>query len=358
MNTMLDYINQQQQVLENIMINRNTNLHNFTGIVEKAQPKRWLVLATGSSYNSVLCAKMYIEKVSKVSIELREPYNFYEYESIPEDIDLIIAVSQRGTSTSTIDAVKKVNKESKVPLVILTSIMDSPIAKLCDNVVDMGCGIETVGYSTKGVTATILTLMIMGIETTRSKDLLIENRIEGEYTKLTKMVSQIPNIIKKTIQFYHTNKDRLDASKRISPLGYGPNVGTVREAETKFTETVRVPTQGLEIEAYMHGPIFELQKNSTLFFTEVVDANPYERSRKLEMFVRRHCENIFTITTNKISNNESELSLGIDVDELLSPLLLVIPYQLFSYLISEAKGIDLSIPVYTDFKEVMQSKVE
>ncbi|MBM7599017.1 glucoselysine-6-phosphate deglycase [Virgibacillus halotolerans] len=358
MNTMLDYINQQQRVLEDILINKNTNLNNFTSIVKKTKTKRWLVLATGSSYNSVLCAKMYIEKVSKVSIEIKEPYNFYEYENISEDIDLIIAVSQRGTSTSTIDAVERVNKVSKVPLVILTSIMDSPITKLNDNIVDIGCGVETVGYSTKGVTATILTLMIMGIETARSKDLLFENQIGDEYTKLTKMVSKIPSIIKKTIQFYHNNKARLDASERISPLGYGPNVGTVREAETKFTETVRVPSQGLEIEAYMHGPIFELHKNSTLFFTEVVNAKPYERSRKLEMFVSRHCDNIFTITTNKKTGSKHELSLEIVVDELLSPLLLVIPYQLFSFLISKAKGIDLSIPVYTNFKEVMQSKVE
>ncbi|MDY0393723.1 SIS domain-containing protein [Virgibacillus halophilus] len=314
-----------------------------------------LFLATGSSFNSVLSAKLYIEEIANVHIDIEEPYNFNEYGKVPNDVDMIVAVSQRGTSTSTINAVKKA-KYSDKPVIVLTSIMDSPITKLVDNSLDMGCGIETVGYSTKGVSATILSLMIMGIDLAVESGHVSRDIANREMEKLEEIVNKIPDIILKTKAFYQNHKMQFDGASRISPLGYGPNVGTVREAETKFTETVRVPTQGLEIEAYMHGPIFELHKNYMVIFTEIENSGPYDRSRKLNDFVSQHCHNVYTIT-NGSSNNEDILGLHIDVDELMSPLALVVPYQVLSYLICEGNGVDLSIPVYSDFKEVMGSKV-
>ncbi|MCJ7843253.1 SIS domain-containing protein [Lederbergia sp. NSJ-179] len=356
METMLDYIQEEKPVLKSILANKEKNLGPFIKEIKGKSIKRILFLATGSSFNSVLCAKLYMEEVANITLDIEEPYTFYEYGKVPADIDLIIAVSQRGTSTSTINAVKKA-KESSVPVFILTSIMDSPITKLVDTSLDMGCGIETVGYSTKGVSATIMSLMMMAIELGVSSNHLSIDDVNQEYTKLDKLVDEIPNIIHKTEKFYQENKQDLDDVSRITPLGYGPNVGTVREAETKFTETVRVPTQGLEIEAYMHGPIFELHKDSTLIFTEVENSKPYDRSRKLNDFVSKYCDHVYTIT-NGTSNQKNILGLEIEVDEFMSPLALVVPYQLLSYLISKGKGIDLSIPVYSDFKEVMRSKVE
>ena len=357
MNTMMTYINQQFGVLKEITSKYQERLTSFGRLIEEKQPKNWLILATGSSYNSTLAAKMYVEKIAGVKIEIQEPFNFFEYEKVSKDTDLIIAVSQRGTSYSTIEAIKKCAADSEVPRVIITSILDSPIVNYGNEVIDMGCGIETVGYSTKGVSATILTLMLMGIVAGKELEVLTNDDVEHEVNKITQLIEWIPGTIEKSIDFYQQNKVELDKAKRFTPIGYGPNVGTVREAETKFTETIRVPTQGFELEAYMHGPIFELQEDYFVMFTEVAPSTPYERSTRLNDYLSKYCHHVYSISNLPQDSNKKHLGLDATVDEYLSPLLLVVPYQVLSYYISLAKGIDLSIPVYDDFRTVMKSKV-
>ncbi|MCK1986044.1 MULTISPECIES: SIS domain-containing protein [unclassified Peribacillus] len=358
MNTMMTYIDQQYEILMDITSKYNERLSRFASVIREKKAKKWLVLATGSSYNSTLSAKMYIERIAGVKIEIQEPFNFYEYEKISSDTDLILAVSQRGTSYSTIEAIKKCAKEAEVPQIVITSIMDSPIVKYAHEVIDMGCAIETVGYSTKGVSATILTLMLMGVVAGKELGKLSDEDVESELDKIKQLIELIPKTIEKSIEFYNQNKKELDQAQRFTPIGYGPNVGTVKEAETKFTETIRVPTQGFEMEAYMHGPIFELQEDYFVIFTEVVPSTVFERSNKLNHYLSKHCRNVYSISNLPQSENKKHLGLDTELDEYLSPLMLVVPYQVLSYYISLAKGIDLSNPVYSDFGEVMKSKVE
>jgi glucoselysine-6-phosphate deglycase len=358
MNTMMTYIDQQYEILKDITSKYNERLSNFAILMREKKAKKWLVLATGSSYNSTLAAKMYVERIAGVKIEIQEPFNFFEYEEVSSDTDLILAVSQRGTSYSTIEAIKKCANEADVPRIVITSIMDSPIVNYANEAIDMGCGIETVGYSTKGVSATILTLMLMGVVAGKELGKLSNEDVQDELEKIKQLIEFIPGTVKKSIDFYHLNKSELDFAQRFTPIGYGPNVGTVKEAETKFTETIRVPTQGFEMEAYMHGPIFELQEDYFVISTEVVPSNVYERSNKLNQYLSIYCRNVYSISNLPQTENKKHLGLDADIDEYLSPLLLVVPYQVLSYYISLAKGIELSIPVYSDFREVMKSKVE
>jgi glucoselysine-6-phosphate deglycase len=358
MNTMITYIEQQYDVLKDIISKYEERLTSFTKIMREKKAKKWLILATGSSYNSTLAAKMYIEKIAEVKIDIQEPYNFFVYEKVSDDTDLILAVSQRGTSYSTIEAIKKCAKEVEVPQVVITSIMDSPIVSYTNEAIDMGCGVETVPYSTKGVSATILTLMLMGVVAGKELGQLSNEEVQNELTKLQQLIEYIPETVRKSVDFYQQNKKEFDQGNRFTPIGYGPNVGTVREAETKFTETIRVPTQGFEMEAYMHGPIFELHEDYFVISTEVVPSAGFERSNKLNNYLSKYCGNVYSISNLPQTDNKKHLGLDIEIDEYLSPLLFVIPYQVLSYYISLAKGIDLSVPVYSDFKEVMKSKVE
>lgn len=358
MKTMKEYIEQEDEMGKKIIDGYKENLFSFQEIMKKTKAKKWVILATGSSYNSVLSAQMYVEKIAGVRIELKEPYNYFEYEDVNKESELIIAVSQRGTSFSTIEALKKCKRDSTAPCLVLTSILDSPITSFADQVIDIGCGIETMPYCTKGVSATILTLFLMGIVASETLDYLDEKQAQVEIGKLQALIEKIPEVIEASTEFYKKNATDLNSSQRITPIGYGPNVGTVREAETKFTETVRVPTQGLELEAYMHGPIFELNEDYHVIITDVHPSSPLARSKQLNKYLQGYCKNVYTITTEPKSGYRKQLGLDVEVDERLSPLLLVIPYQILAHYISLGKGIDLSVPVFVDFDSAMKSKVK
>jgi glucoselysine-6-phosphate deglycase len=142
---------------------------------------------------------------------------------------------------------------------------------------------------------------------------------------------------------------------RFIGIGYGSNWGTVKEFETKFTETIRKPSSGFELEAYMHGPYLEADAEHLLFFVENNSVNA-QRSRKLREYMSQYVGHTMTITTEEVSD-EQTLSLNIEIDESLTPLILVIPFQLFAYQTATAKGIDLSRRIFDDFDQVLKSKV-
>ncbi|MDA1477864.1 SIS domain-containing protein [Bacillus changyiensis] len=352
----MTYIHEETEVCQQVIKNIDKNLNTFKQLIAAKQPKNWLVLATGSSANAMLSAKYYIEKTAGVSIEIQEPFNFVHYEKQRESTDFVLAVSQSGHSYSTIEALKKVHKNNDLPTAVLTSGMDSPIVDFTNMVIDIGCGIEKVGFVTKGFTATVLTAMLIGIIAGETSGCLGKEVAEREMKQLKKLTENIPSIIKKTEHFYAKHAKELNAIPRYCAIGYGPTVGTALEFETKFTETVRVPSQGFELEAYMHGPYLEVNDSHGLFFIQT-NSTLAKRSDRLQQYFHSYTEHCFTITNSSHQSNEKTLALCIEVDELMSPLIMAIPFQILSYRIATGKGINLGVRIFDDFDQVLKSKI-
>ncbi|ALS01406.1 glucosamine-fructose-6-phosphate aminotransferase [Enterococcus silesiacus] len=349
METMLDYINEEQETLENIIESFDVVQTNVKHV------KHCLILATGSSYNACLSAKYYIEETAPVYVQIEEPFNFLHYGKIDPKIDLIIAVSQSGKSTSTIQAVEKLTQTRAIKTIALTSDVKSPITKVVDEVLDLNMGIETVGFVTKGYSATVLNLMLLGLRIAYQNESIDPVIVKRELAELKKAVSQINLVIEKTSEFWLENQEDLSAGSRFIMIGYGPNVGTAKEFETKFTETVRLPSQGFELEAYMHGPYLEANSAHSLFFIEN-DNVLNERSHALKTYLSEYVAACYTITTSATSEPKT-LSLSIEIPEKISPLLLVIPFQYLAYQIAIGKGIDLNKRIFDDFDQILKSKI-
>lgn len=349
METMLDYINEEQETLENIIESFDVAQTDVKHV------KHCLILATGSSYNACLSAKNYIEETAPVYVQIEEPFNFLHYGKIDPNIDLIIAVSQSGKSTSTIQAVEKLTQTISIKTIALTSDAKSPITKVVDEVVELNMGIETVGFVTKGYSATVLNLMLLGLRIAYQNESVDQVKLKSELSELKNTIRQINLVIEKTNEFWLENQADLLAGSRFITIGYGPNVGTAKEFETKFTETVRLPSQGFELEAYMHGPYLEANGNHSLFFIEN-DNGLHERSHALKTYLSEYVAVCYTITTSATSEPKT-LSLSIETPEKISPLLLVIPFQYLAYQIATGKGIDLNKRIFDDFDQVLKSKI-
>ncbi len=346
--TMFDYIKEEKEVLSKILTN-----YDFSKI-KLAKADSVLILATGSSNNACLAAKNALESFGGVTVEIQEPYHFNHYGHLPKAVDTVIAVSQSGKSTSTVDALAGL-KETNIQTIALTSDLESPIVEAAEQVIDLGIGIEKVGFVTKGYSATVLQLILLGLAIGWQKQHLSDEELASYKKQLEQLIQEIPVIIQKTETFFEENKALFKIAQRFAAIGYGPNWGTAKEFETKFTETIRVPSQGFELEAYMHGPYLEANPSHILFFTETASEN-LARSRKLAAYMEPHIGKALTITTEK-TNEEGQLSLDINCHEYFSVLALVIPYQILAYKIASAKGIDLNKKIFEDFDQVLKSKL-
>ncbi|KAF1299443.1 glucosamine-fructose-6-phosphate aminotransferase [Enterococcus sp. JM4C] len=352
MATMMDYIGEEQATLANSLKN-----YRYVETSKQQTIKNVLILATGSSYNACLAAKPALESLAEVTVTIEEPYHFNHYGHLSTAVDTVIAVSQSGKSASTIDAIGKL-KEQGIYTMALTSDLSSPICQKVNEVIDLEMGIETVGFVTKGFTATVLKLFLLGLSIGQNKEILSAQEVNQYLAQLEGDVAKIPEIIEKSQLFFEKNESIFKLANRFIAIGYGPNWGTAKEFETKFTETIRKPSQGFELEAYMHGPYLEADHEHVLFFIEAESENR-QRSQRLKEYMKPFVGKAYTVTTRTATTKDGEDCLGLSLtcDERFSSLFLVIPFQLLAYRGAAAKGIDLSVRIFDDFDQVLKSKI-
>ncbi|WP_314651030.1 SIS domain-containing protein [uncultured Microbacterium sp.] len=314
-------------------------------------PRHVMVLATGSSSNAVSAMRLHAERVTGVPVTVIEPTLFTQYGTAHADVDLVVAVSQRGTSSSTLEAADRI-RDMGIPLVVITAVPSSPLAARADAVLDMGIGDEVVLYSTIGVTATMATFAVLASEIAAAARRPVDAELSVD--ALRRVVDQYPVVLERGLALAD-DRDLVETARRISVIGSGPNVATAREAETKIAETCRVPVQGEELEAFMHGPIFEMQREHTVLLMDVPGSPAFDRTRQFARFAARHCDHVATVSTG--TSADGVIGLDLEVSDLLSPLALVIPFQMYSWRLSQHRGIDLTVQEFDDFDEAMKTKV-
>lgn len=351
--TMLTYIFEEGKVLKSIIENRHHNLKKYIDYVSKERIDNWVVLATGSSANAMLSAKYYVENVAKVSVDFKTVLPFTYYDQELKDDTLVFAVSQSGRSYSTIKALEKAKNAH---CFTLTSKEDSPIAKISDEIINIGCGEEKVGYVTKGFSATVLTFMLIGLETARIWERISEDEYNKKIKELESVVDRIDNVIDKTINWYKIYKDQLIKCKHFVAIGYGPSIGVIHEFDTKFTETLRVSVNAHELEEYMHGPYLALKEDQSIIFIET-NHELKERQNNLKEYAQRFTKDCYKISYLKEDCDPKTLCLDLDFDELVSPILMVVPIQYLAYQIAVDINSDFLTDKFNDFGKTMGSKL-
>ena len=351
--TMLTYIYDEPNALAKIVREYAHTLLPLTEHLRGRQINSVMMLATGSSYNAALCARCYFEDTFGILVEIKEPYHFTHYERVNPSTSLVLAISQSGKSASTLAAMQKV-QAAGIPVFCLTSDPTSPAAQAADGVLDLNTGIEHVGFVTRGFSATVLNLLLIALLIAGHQGVISPTEAQAERRVLQDLAQALPGVIEKSEAFIRRHHRAWQAASRYVAIGYGALVGVAREAETKFTETVRLPASGVELEAYMHGPYLEANPSHLLFFIEDTHNS---RLRALRDYMQPHVSQVFTITLDDDDASDTVLSLGVPLSHPLSPLLLVVPFQLLSFHLAALRGVDLSLRIFDDFDRVLKSKI-
>lgn len=356
--TMYTYILEEEEVCKRILKERKEKINPFLELIKKnsRNTNNLVFLATGSSVNALNCARYYIEKMLNMEVKIKMPSAFCHYEKIFDKESIVIAISQGGKSSSTIDALKRAKELGAKNTAVLTGNVNSSICEYSKNIIDINCGEEKVGYVTKGFTATVLTLMLMALEGAYSTGNINEEMYQAEIEKIEEIISKIQSCIDKTNAWYESNKEEFMKANRIKTIGYGSGYGIAMESNTKIAETLRIPVSSFELEEYMHGPYLELKKDHTMFFLKTKGCVE-DRLVKLEEYSKRTTPYCYTITYEEKSEERKTLALDYDGDEELSTLLFAIPVQILSYKLAEDMGIPLGIRIFTDFHSCLTSKL-
>lgn len=352
---MWKYINEETSVLKNLLLRED--IDKIAAGIEKDIEAIYFV-CHGSSYNASTVVSSFLSQHAKVRVYCYTPGNFLyncttiSYENPSKT--LVAAISQTGTSRGTLETVKKA-KNLGFSVLGITDVKDSPLDKLSDFQLALGCGKEDSNAKTKGYSSTLAVLLKFTAALALKKGYIDNIKASEILNELQVSVDELPEIFEKTLQWcenIHFGKDM----KNVFVLGNEMNYGTALEGQLKLMETMRMPTLFNDIEEFSHGMHRAINKNSSVIIINS-GHDCKDLMEKTFSYLKTKTDNIMMINAseNKI---EDPMVINIKNHPLTQSVLgITIIIQILSAFIPELNGCDPNVPSNNDYTDYMKTRI-
>ena len=342
------YMHEQPEILKKIIDTRVDIARPLLEFCEEA-PKRFFLIGSGSSYNAAYAVAPLIGEITGAEVTVLTPTMMAVY-GITEG--LIIALSQSGTSTNTLNAIRTLQKEGRRVLLV-TAEPDSPAGIQADSCLIVPCGAERVGPKTKGVTATMMTLLI-GMHAVAVRFRLVPNRVLSVFEQqIERVVGDLEPAIRSACVFFDQHKANLSKAPYIMLCSDTSVIGASLECALKLLETCWLPVFAYDVEEFMHGVHYADGPGTTLFFLISPHEGESERMMRIADFSQAHGADVYRFGT---SGDFEGILLISDCCNLSRPFCLIVFFQALCALLSVDKGIECDVPRYPDFGKLMGTK--
>ena len=305
---------------------------------------RIIIIACGTSWHAGLIAEYVIEECCRIPVEVEYASEFRYRNPVVHKGDVIIAISQSGETADTIVAIEKA-KEQGAFIFGVVNVVGSSIARISDAGAYTHAGPEIGVASTKAFTAQLAVLMMIAFKIAREKNSLSEER----YLNLLKELEAIPEKVKELLA--GSEHIRMLARKYASAkdalfLGRGYNFPVALEGALKLKEISYIHAEGYPAAEMKHGPIALVDDQLPVVFVATRDAYHEKIVSNIQEIKARKGMVIAVISEGDetIPGMADDTMTVPAADELVAPLLSVIPLQLFACYIGMAKGLDVDKP--------------
>lgn len=242
------YMREQPKLLASLPAAIATLLSGLSSVSVK--PERLILVGTGSSMNALVAAATALEQATGATVTFKEPEAFlYLPPQVSAARTLVIAVSQSGRSTTTVEAVR-LSVKLGFPTLVVVGDEGSPIAETGADVVLMPIGEELAGPKTKGYTASVLTL------------LAIAAKLGGTPLETAGLESALDIALAQSDAAAQWLLATYGIPDYIQVAGQHGHVGSALEASLKIAEITGVPTAGFDVEESLHGHVYGTTERS------------------------------------------------------------------------------------------------
>lgn len=341
------YINSDWDV-QNIQISP-TNLELSPSLYKNLEKVE--IFACGTSWNASLIGKHLLEQLAGISTTVSYASEA-RYAPCPlRENTLIIGVTQSGETADTLATLgmeqqrrldKAVNFTSR--FLGITNRVESSITNLVDEVIDIRAGIEIGVAATKTFIAQVMVFYFLAIDLAWQRQYLSGERIREIIDGLQKIPVQMEEMLEvqdgQIEDFAHQFNDTQD----FIFIGRGINYPIALEGALKLKEISYIHAEGYPAGEMKHGPIALLDDKVPV----VAIAMPglvYEKVLSNAQEAKARNAQLIGVTPESTEADVFDNVLAVPaVDELLSPMLTVIPLQLLAYHIAAHRGLDVDQP--------------
>ena len=328
---MLKEINEESEVVKNIL-NLYTKNNKIKDIYNIKKYKNIDIVACGSASFAGQIGKYYIEKYANIKTEVYYASEYRYQKNFFTKDTLVILISQSGETADTLAALK-LAKENGINTLAIVNRRDSSIAREADSVIYTEAGIEVAVATTKAYLAQVLILLLLAFK---------DNNKE---TKLLEDLKLLPNLITKYINEYDYSNiaEILKDKEHIFYLGRGIDYYLSMEGSLKLKEISYIHSEAFQAGELKHGSISLIDKDFGVV-SVVTDKTISDKTISNLKEVSARGAKIITITNIKDNNFADYTILVEDYDEILNPLLVIVPMQMLAYNVAKLRNCDIDKP--------------
>jgi len=336
---MLKEIYEQPKAISDTLIGR------LDGLNLKLKFKKFekiVIIACGTAYNAGLVGKYAIEKWGQIPVDVELASEYRYREPSLDKKTLVIPISQSGETMDTLMALRYA-KSKGATIFSVCNTNGSTIGRESDAVLYTHAGPEIAVASTKAFATQLIAMYLIGLEIGKRLDNLSKKEVNAIVEQLSALPAKVEQVLETVEPLRELTRKFKDAE---SVLFLGRHVGypTALEGALKLKELAYMHAEGFAGGELKHGPIALIDKG-----TPVVAIMPAEHS----VLAEKMASNIQEVKARGavvIAISEFDF-IGADhliripkIDQLLQPVLAVVPLQVIAYEMAVARGNDVDQP--------------
>jgi len=342
---MLKEIYEQPLTVRNALRTQPIYLELMASALSRAS--RIFLLACGTSYHACVAATYGFANLAKVEVTPVIASEFIDaYGALVDKDTVVLTVSQSGETADTLTAVRGA-KDRGATILGLTNVMGSTLTRLSDVYIGQNSGPERGVAATKTFTAQYAVLIKIALTLARKRNTVGSadlQRFEDGFNQLPQWISGTLSSQKDNVRrIVEKNSDKIS----FCFLGRGISVATALEGRLKLLELSYLPAIAYPAGESKHGFISVVEEGYPVIFVAPQD-EAYSKiiGNVMEMKARHaHIVSLVEGNDDQVAPLSDEvIQMPSAVPPLLTPIVFIVPLQLFAYGMAVTKGYDPDFP--------------
>jgi glucosamine--fructose-6-phosphate aminotransferase (isomerizing) len=308
------------------------------------QAKRFIITACGTSYHAGLLGEYLIEELARVPVEVEYASEFRYRNPIITENDVVLAISQSGETADTLAAIE-IAKERQALIYGICNVIGSSIARATHAGSYTHAGPEIGVASTKAFSTQVVILTLLSLQIAQHKGTISTSYLRQVLYELKNIPEKIKQTLKLDAQIQEIAARFKDATNFLY-LGRGVNFPVALEGALKLKEISYIHAEGYPAAEMKHGPIALIDEDMPVVVL-ATNASAHDKIVSNIQEVKARNGKVIAV----VNEGDTEITALADytiaipeTEEILSPLLTVVPLQLLSYHIALMRGTNVDQP--------------